>query len=1004
MLTKLLQKLFCPLAPPGKESSQTTCSNTGSTCPKYVLKLYFICCHVIQNIVPLPLPHINNNNKRITLNWSYSLLLIAFYYISRNLSRATTKMKGIVWILLGLVLLSQGIPIKTPPGNEEHKQCKLLQSSEGIKADCRKQGLTKVPCDLPAKVTALDISSNNIEILKETSFQGLQSLTTLSINANLVRIIKSGAFSPLLLLKRLHLNSNALSELRNDTFAHNYNLEVLEFAANRFTVFPVDNFRLLPKVTEISFVQNEINKICFKKFTNPHIKELDLTDNKISSLKDECFHPLSKTIIQTIKLINNKLSSLPDYVFKYMKKVQNIVLDTNFITIFSVNPFLGMTMLTTLNFTFNRLNNIIAVDQNTSLKIPPLKKLKLDKNELSVIPPAAFQGLDKLLWLHLGGNRIRILFNDSFYGLDHLQSLILSNNKLDNLNPEIFTNLPMLELLDLSFNAFKVINPNYFHGARSLKVLLFQRNKIETIMVEKEKFWSIPLTTVDLSFNNIITLDRMSFFGMHNVTKLILSGNKFNILRDHVFDGMSNLQNLVISKIQSIENIFTPFDGLQNLLKLNIHGTSFPLQRDTFSGLDLLKQLDLTRSTQTCVTLWKKKSALSPLHGVTTILLNENFLDGLQPGTFVGLGNLTRLEMAECKISSLHRDVFRPLCSLQILDLRQNKLQKLDIHYFQPLHQLRFLYLKRNSMTELDKILLQHNTNLRYLDIAQNTLVSIKEGTIFPQNISLDISDNPISCRCNLAWFRNMLDLNNITLKKELQTICSDSSLHNLIGKPILAFHPADECSPNIVLIITLSISFVALLITGAVAYQKRWWLNYKCFHIKLLVIGYEELYENEHRNYEYDMNIIFHHDDEEWVKEVLGEGIREHLPDMHRIVCGDDDLPLGGYYNDAIDYVTENSYKTIAVITNAAVDDHAFIQKLRLAVMHMNEVELEKTILIFLEDVPDNRLPYLVRLLLSKNKPYFLWRENEYGQRLFWEKFVKEMKCNKKMNDILPI
>ena len=402
--------------------------------------------------------------------------------------------------------------------------------------------------------------------------------------------------------------------------------------------------------------------------------------------------------------------------------------------------------------------------------------------------------------------------------------------------------------------------------------------------------------------------------------------------------------------------------------------------------------------------LWKDASVLPNSTNLTSLLLNENFLNNLYPGTFVGLVNLKKLEMGKCGISVLPKDIFLPLSSLQILDLRQNTLQKLDIHYFQPLQQLRFLYLKRNGMTELDKNLLQQNTHLRYLDIAQNVLVSIKEGTIFPPNISLDISDNPMSCTCNLAWFRNMLDLNNITLKKESRTICSDSSLHDLIGKPILAFHPADECGPNIVLIITLSISFVALLITGAVAYQKRWWLNYKCFHIKLLVIGYEELYENEHRNYEYDMNIIFHHDDEEWVKEVLGEGIREHLPDMHRIVCGDDDLPLGGYYNDAIDYVTENSYKTVAVVTNAAVDDHAFIQKLRLAVMHMNEVELEKTILIFLEDVPDNRLPYLVRLLLSKNKPYFLWRENEYGQRLFWEKFVKEMKCNKKMNDILPI
>ena len=80
----------------------------------------------------------------------------------------------------------------------------------------------------------------------------------------------------------------------------------------------------------------------------------------------------------------------------------------------------------------------------------------------------------------------------------------------------------MLEFLDVSFNIFKVISPNYFNAAKNLKVLLLQKNKIEIIKVEKP-YWSIPLTEVDLSYNNINDLDRNSFFGMNNVTKLTLS-------------------------------------------------------------------------------------------------------------------------------------------------------------------------------------------------------------------------------------------------------------------------------------------------------------------------------------------------------------------------------------------------------------------------------------------------------------------------------------------------
>ena len=327
----------------------------------------------------------------------------------------------------------KGIPRKTPSGNEEHEQftCKLLQSSEGITADCKKQGLTKVPSDLPTAVTALDISSNNIEILNETSFQSLHGLTTLSINANRVRIIKGGAFSPLLQLKRLYLNSNALSELRSDVFAHNYDLEVLQFAYNKFSVFPSDTLQALPNVHELSFPRNQIQIFCCKRFASPSITKLEMQNNKISNLSQECFLPFSKTFIQNINFGFNKLSSLPDYVFKYLKRVENIIVQHNFMTTFSFKPILGLTMLTALDFAYNRVLNITTIDHNATMEFPPLKNLTLKGNRLGIIPPAAFQGFDKLLWLHLGGNRIKKLSNDSFNGLDRLQTLILSGNKLD---------------------------------------------------------------------------------------------------------------------------------------------------------------------------------------------------------------------------------------------------------------------------------------------------------------------------------------------------------------------------------------------------------------------------------------------------------------------------------------------------------------------------------------------------------------------------------------------
>ena len=176
--------------------------------------------------------------------------------------------------------------------------------------------------------------------------------------------------------------------------------------------------------------------------------------------------------------------------------------------------------------------------------------------------------------------------------------------------------------------------------------------------------------------------------------------------------------------------------------------------------------------------------------------------------------------------------------------------------------------------------------------------------------------------------------------------------------------------------------------------------------YLSSLVLGYIELEDGrEHLDYDFDLNIIFPDDDEEWVKENFLPAVVDHLPDVarDRIVCGEDDLPLGGARLNAIDYVIDNSFKTFVIVSNSSFSDVHFNLQLRMAVEQMNEVELEKVVVIFKGDVPQRRLPYLVRLFLSKNKPYFQWDE-EGNQILFWAKLGKAMRGNKRINTLLPI
>ncbi|XP_030846878.1 toll-like receptor 13 [Strongylocentrotus purpuratus] len=149
----------------------------------------------------------------------------------------------------------------------------------------------------------------------------------------------------------------------------------------------------------------------------------------------------------------------------------------------------------------------------------------------------------------------------------------------------------------------------------------------------------------------------------------------------------------------------------------------------------------------------------------------------------------------------------------------------------------------------------------------------------------------------------------------------------------------------------------------------------------------------------------MFREDDEWWINDCMKPFLQWRMPHLEHIVFGDSGLHPGSFYLNAIYDVIENSYKTVLLLSNQSVEDTWFMTKLRMAVEHMNDTKLEKVTLIFLEDIDDDHLPYLVRLLLSRNKPYLLWvNDDEDGQEFFWAKFEKSMRANREMNNVIPV
>ncbi|XP_054761588.2 toll-like receptor 7 [Lytechinus pictus] len=387
---------------------------------------------------------------------------------------------------------------------------------------------------------------------------------------------------------------------------------------------------------------------------------------------------------------------------------------------------------------------------------------------------------------------------------------------------------------------------------------------------------------------------------------------------------------------------------------------------------------------------------------------NQMFRDQLQNPIFRSLSSLQILSLRSSSIPSIPSKAFSELESLKDLDLSGNYIKKLQPDSLKGLWKLKTVDLSANNLVYLDKDMFSNNPNLSRLILSQNQLTFFTQSTFDPIRSSLlyiDISQNQITCNCDLSWLvRWVVGTPTITLLQEKATFCGVASLEPFRDKPFLDFDPTERCGFNVDIICLPSIAVISLVATVMLVYHFRWQLRRWLFLLKLAVLGYMEVRDpRDHNDYEYDLNVIFHEDDEEWVQEHLRVAIEERLPQFQRKVYGDADLVAGMYYLEAVDYVVTRSFKTVVVLSRAAIKDRWFMLKFRTAIDHVTDTQTEFVLVLFLEDIPGEELPFLVRLCLSDGRPYLHWPDDIRGREYFFDELLAKLTVNLKTNDLIP-
>ena len=132
-------------------------------------------------------------------------------------------------------------------------------------------------------------------------------------------------------------------------------------------------------------------------------------------------------------------------------------------------------------------------------------------------------------------NNISLIEPDAFEGLQTLDTLWLSNNSLDSLTTGMFQHLKNLDKLYLTGNHITRIEENSFTGLGKLTIL-------------------------DLSDNLLRSLEAGSLMGLPSLKELHIDGNRIAILKAEAFQSLKRPLTVAASKplaIGSKENVFT---------------------------------------------------------------------------------------------------------------------------------------------------------------------------------------------------------------------------------------------------------------------------------------------------------------------------------------------------------------------------------------------------------------------------------------------------------------
>lgn len=419
---------------------------------------------------------------------------------------------------------------------------------------------------------------------------------------------------------------------------------------------------------------------------------------------------------------------------------------------------------------------------------PSITHMDLSLNYIQEINEDSFRGLESLVHLDLGSQRIRglIIKNNTFRGLHNLTFLHLGDNRRIYIDTNAFqglSNLQTLELLHCDLDE-RILSGSYLQPLVSLQKLNLFGNKIGQFKPAMFFRNMTDLSVVDLSINQMRSIcedDLVAFQGKHfhlmKLSSVHLSkmdqygfnwttcGNPFKNMSFDTLDLSVNGFSTEKAKL-----FFSAILGIRiNHLNFSFNnlGSGFGFNnlkdpdRLTFDPLKLsgIKTIDLSRNSINVL----KWSVFRSLVDAEVMSLAHNHINKFEKDAFLGLGHLQRLNLSSNLIGEIYQDSFQNLPNLILLDLTDNHIGIVQYDSFSGLPSLLALDLTGNSLSSVDKF--AQLPNLQELHLNDNKITRLNKlgyaaGSVIRIRLDSNRLRNMEDVYIILATFPNIVDIN----------------------------------------------------------------------------------------------------------------------------------------------------------------------------------------------------------------------------------------------------